>query len=132
MRREKEFTVIIKKKVEKELREYPYKLMSLEISGLGTAINPTVKLEKNRFPFDPIAKILVNKEISERRLNVIEWVYEEKLTKEQKRIIQAFYFEDNITKPNEIIKELKISESTYRRLKKDSLTKFAMALGYLY
>lgn len=131
MEREKKLTTVVKKKLEEELREYPYKLMSLEISGLGTVINPAIKIEKHRHPSDAIANGLANKEMNERRLRIIEWVYEEKLTIEQRRIVQAYYFEDNITKPTEIINELMISESTYRRLKKGALIKFAMALGYL-
>lgn len=131
MKRGKKFKIGVKKKVEEELREYPYKLMSLEISGLGTAINPAIKIEKYKHPSDAIANELVNKEMTEKRVHVIEWVYEEKLTPEQKRIVQAYYFEDNVTKPNEIIAELMISKSTYARIKNDSLIKFALALGYM-
>ena len=131
MGRERNLPIGIKKKVEEELREYPYKLMSLEISGLGTVVNPAIKIEKHRHPSGSISRGLVNKEINERRLHAIEWVYEEKLTIEQRRIIQACYFEDNTTKPSEIVTELMISESTYRRIKKDALIKFATTLGYL-
>ena len=48
MGREKKLPIGIKKKVEEELREYPYKLMSLEISGLGTVVNPAIKIEKDK------------------------------------------------------------------------------------
>lgn len=131
MGRERNLPIGIKKKVEEELREYPYKLMSLEISGLGTVVNPAIKIEKHRYPSDSISRGLVNKEINERRLHAIEWVYEEKLTVEQRRIIQACYFEDNVTKPSEIINELMISKSTYARSKNDALKKFALAIGYI-
>ena len=83
MGREKKLPIGIKKKVEEELREYPYKLMSLEISGLGTVVNPAIKIEKHRHPSDSIWRGLVNKEINERRIHAIEWVYEEKLTNDK-------------------------------------------------
>ncbi len=123
-------TTQAKRALEEELRDYPYKLMSLEISGLGTVCNLKKIADKNKHPSDSIGRAIENKEINEKRLNAIEWVYE-RLNKEQKRIVQACYFEDNTTKPREVMKELKISQSTYQRIKKESLMKFAITLSYI-
>ena len=130
MSNRKRLTPEVKRELEEELREYPYKLMSLEISGLGTVCNLEKIADKHKHPSDAIARAIGNEEINEKRLNAIEWVYE-RLSKEQKRIVQACYFEGDTTKPSEVIEELKISQSTYQRMKKESLRKFAITLSYI-
>ena len=119
-----------KRKLEEELREYPYKLMSLEISGLGTVCNLEKIADKYRHPSDSVARAIEYREVNEKRLKAIEWVLD-RLPEDEKKIIRTYYFEGNITKPAEVMNILSISERTYQRAKNRALEKFAITLGYI-
>lgn len=117
-----------RKKIEDDLRDYPYHLISLETSGLGSAIRPDKVIVKSNLS-DPVSKAVLADEYKTKLVNAIGYVYD-KLDTNSKRIIDCYYFQDNIITKDEVMDELRIDKNKYYNLRKDALCKFMKGLGY--
>jgi len=113
--------------IEKKLRDYPFYLISIEMSGLGTAIPSYLIIDKNSGPSDPVGQAVVNDQYKRDIVNAINYIYD-KLGADSKTIIDHSYFRDDKTR-DEIIDELKISKNKYYSLKNMALYKFMIGLG---
>lgn len=120
---------IFKKEVEDKLQKYYYYLISLETPGLGQATRWDQVFEKSNQPSDPVSKVVVDDEYKRILVNAIENVYD-RLDVKSQEIIKQCYFEDNLERPEEVMKKLGISKNRYYELKKISLYKFMIGLGY--
>lgn len=113
--------------VEDKLKNYPFYLISIEMSGLGTAMPADVIIDKNISPSDPVGQAVVNDQYKRTILNAINYVYD-KLNDDSKIIIDHSYFRDDKSR-DEVIDELKISKNKYYSLKNMALYKFMIGLG---
>lgn len=114
--------------VEEKLRDYPYYLMSIEMSGLGSAVPPNVIIDKSLAPGDPVGKSIVENEYKSTIVNAVNYVLDNKLNSESKVIIENAYF-NNLKTRDEVITELNINKNKYYKLKDDALYKFMIAFG---
>lgn len=128
MKINKEIYKKIKIEVEKDLRNYPYYLISIETPGLGSAIRPDLIINKNLNPSDPVGRSIVDMEYKRALVNAVGFVYD-KLDKESKRIIECSYFRDDVS-VSEVKEELQIDKNKYYKLKERAIYKFAMGIGY--
>ncbi|MBS6041978.1 MAG: nitroreductase [Clostridium baratii] len=119
---------LVKKSVESDLFNFPLWLINAELSGLGSATDWTKVYNKVHHPSSPTEKIVIeNEEYKgkvEKILNVLVI-----LSGLQKSIIEEWYFRDMKCR-EQILEELKISESVFYRERNKALEKFAVALGY--
>ena len=129
MRIEQETYSKFKKKVEDDLRDYPYHLISMETYGLGATIRPDKVTVKNNLS-DPVASAMFADEYKTKLVNAIEYVYD-KLDGSSKRIIDCCYFQDNVITKDEVMEELRIDKNKYYNLRKNALCKFMKGLGYV-
>ena len=118
-----------KKQVEDDLQKYYYYLISIETPGLGQATRWDKIYEKSNVPSDPVGKAAIDDEYKKILVNVIENIYN-RLDENSKEIIKKYYFEDNVTRQEEVMKKLNITKNRYYELKKISLYKFMIGLGY--
>lgn len=118
-----------KKEVEDDLQKYYYYIISIETPGLGQATRWDKVYNKSNSPSDPVSRQAIDDEYKRILVNAIENIYD-KLDEKSKRIIKEYYFEDNVNKPEEVMKELGINKSRYYELKKITLYKFMIGLGY--
>ncbi|MBS5886284.1 MAG: nitroreductase [Clostridium sp.] len=118
-----------KRQVEDDLEKYYYYLISIETPGLGQATRWDKVYEKSNTPSDPVSKAVIDDEYKRILVNAIDNVYD-RLDEKSKRIIEEYYFKGNIIKAEEVMAELKINKSRYYELKKISLYKFMIGLGY--
>lgn len=115
--------------VERELRNYPYYLITLETPGLGDATNWNEIRTKSTHPGSKTEKSVIDNEHAKFIVNAIEYVYD-RLDDVSKRIMDLFYFRDDWT-IDEILKELHIEKNKFYKLKSKALYKFIIVLGYL-
>ncbi|MGY5237909.1 nitroreductase [Clostridium tertium] len=118
-----------KKQVEDDLQKYYYYLISIETPGLGQATRWDITYEKSNVPSDPVSKAAIDDEYKKILVNAIENIYN-RLDENSKEIIKKYYFEDNVTRQEEVMKKLSITKNRYYELKKISLYKFMIGLGY--
>lgn len=118
-----------KRQVEDDLEKYYYYLISIETPGLGQATRWDKVYEKSNTPSDPVSKAVIDDEYKRILVNAIDNVYD-RLDEKSKIIIEEYYFKGNIIKAEEVMAELKINKSRYYELKKISLYKFMIGLGY--
>ncbi len=118
-----------KRQVEDDLEKYYYYLISIETPGLGQATRWDKVYEKINTPSDPVSKAVIDDEYKRILVNAIDNVYD-RLDEKSKRIIEEYYFKGNIIRAEEVMAELKINKSRYYELKKISLYKFMISLGY--
>ncbi|WP_294344195.1 DUF1492 domain-containing protein [uncultured Clostridium sp.] len=116
----------VKKRVEDELRNYPFYIISLDMSGLGTAVNPSKTINKYAVT-DIVANTVISEEYRRDIVNRIEYVYD-RLNIESKKVIDLAYFQG--LKRDEILKELTINKNKYYKVKNEALKKFSIAFGY--
>ncbi|GAA0762305.1 nitroreductase [Clostridium sartagoforme] len=118
-----------KKQVEDDLQKYYYYLISIETPGLGQATRWDKVYEKSNVPSDPVGKAAIDDEYKKILVNAIENIYN-RLDENSKEIIKKYYFEDNLERPEDVMKKLGISKNRYYELRKISLYKFMLGLGY--
>lgn len=118
-----------KRQVEDDLEKYYYYLISIETPGLGQATRWDKVYEKSNTPSDRVSKAVIDDEYKRILVNAIDNVYD-RLDEKSKRIIEEYYFKGNIIRAEEVMAELKINKSRYYELKKISLYKFMIGLGY--
>lgn len=118
-----------KKQVEDKLEKYYYYLISIESPGLGQPTQWDKVYTKSNSPQDPVSNVVVEDEYKRILVNAIENVFD-RLDGECKKIIEEYYFKGNVNKPDDIIDKLRLSKNRYYELKKLSLYKFMIGLGY--
>ena len=128
MKLDKDLYRKIKRKVENDLRNYPYYLISIETPGLGSSVRPDLAFSKSLSPSDPVGKSLIDMEFKRSLVNAVEFIYD-RLDKSSKRIIECSYFRDDVS-VSEVWEELRIDKNKYYKLKDKALYKFALGFGY--
>ena len=118
-----------KSSVEDILEKYSYYVISIETPGLGSATRWDVIKDKSSHLSDPVSRAVVDDEYKRVLVAAIENVYD-KLDPKSKKIIDCYYFQGNVTSQLEVMNELGINKNRYYELKKISLYKFMMGLGY--
>lgn len=96
---------IHRKKVEKDLKDYPYMLMALE----------SQEYTVNEYEYQ--IKVAVIKQVLEILDSTSRWIIEE------------WYFRNMLTQ-KQIEENLNISKEQYYKLRNEALRKFSIALGY--
>ncbi|MCI5630206.1 MAG: nitroreductase [Clostridium sp.] len=119
----------VKPLIEQKLRDYPYYQVSLEMSGLGTAVNPNKIIDKTTTVNDPTFKSAVQEEYMRTVVNAVNLV-NDKLDYKSKKIIENAYF-FNLDEREVILNDLNISKHKYYMLKDAALYKYGIAFGLL-
>ena len=119
---------IVKPLIEQKLKEYPYYQVSLEMGGLGTAVNPSKVIDKSSVN-DPTFKSAVQEEYMRTVVNAVNLV-NDKLDYKSKKIIENAYFY-NLDERDVILNDLKITKHKYYMLKDAALYKYGIAFGLL-
>lgn len=121
-----------KKRVERDLKEYPYLLIAVDAGGLGYPTRyDTVKDVKH--PSDVKESFVENCAISEEENKIkVDKITRalELLNRVEKDIIEECYFR-NIYTNQEIIKNLFINKNKFYKIKSNAVRKIAISLGYL-
>lgn len=118
-----------RKDVEDSLEKYSYYVISIETPGLGQATRWDEVYSRSNIPSDSVGKQAIDYEYKKILVNAIESIYD-RLDEKSKKIIRSYYFEGNVITPEEVMNELSINKSRYYELKKISLYKFMIGLGY--
>lgn len=119
----------VKPLIEQKLRDYPYYQVSLEMSGLGTAVNPNKIIDKTTTVNDPTFKSAVQEEYMRTVVNAVNLV-NDKLDYKSKKIIENAYF-FKLDEREVILNDLNISKHKYYMLKDAALYKYGIAFGLL-
>lgn len=127
-----EMNINIKKRVENDLREYPYLLIAVDAGGLGYPTRYDI-VKDVKHPSDVKGSFVENCAINEEE-NKIKV---EKITRAlelidpiAKEIIEECYFRC-IYNQEQIRKKLLMSDTKYYRIKNGAIRKIAISLGYL-
>ena len=113
----------VKPLIEQKLRDYPYYQVSLEMSGLGTAVNPNKILDKPTTVNAPTFKSAVQEEYMRTVVNAVNLV-NDKLDYKSKKIIENAYF-FKLDEREVILNDLNISKHKYYMLKDAALYKYS-------
>lgn len=119
----------LKKNIEKNLREYPYWIISLGLPGLGSATRWDVVKDKPVFKNSQVENAAILDEIREYKVGAIEKVMIN-LDKKSKELIEKWYFQDTYSR-EELLSEMNIDKGEFYRLRDKALKKFGIALGYI-
>lgn len=119
---------LIRKSVESDLENFPLWLINAELSGLGSATDWTRVYNKVHHPSSPTERIVIDNEAYKGKVEKILSVLVI-LSGLQKSIVEEWYFRDMKCR-EQILEDLKISESVFYRERNKALEKFAVALGY--
>ena len=121
----------IKKRVENDLREYPFLLIAVDVGGLGYPTNYEIVKDvkhpstmKGSF----VESCVIDEEYNKKKVDKITRALE-LLDPTEKEIIEECYFRNTFTH-QQIIKNLCISKDKFYRLKNNSLRKISISLGY--
>lgn len=121
-----------KKRVERDLKEYPYLLIAVDAGGLGYPTRYDI-VKDVKHPSDVKESFVENCAISEEenkiKVDKITRVLE-LLNRVEKDIIEECYFR-NIYTNQEIIKNLFINKNKFYKIKSNAVRKIAISLGYL-
>lgn len=122
----------IKKKVENDLREYPFLLIAIDAGGLGYPTNYEIVKDikhpstmKGSFVEDCVIDEEHNKKKVDkitRALSLLDIV--------EKEIVEECYFRNTYTN-KEIMRNMCMSKAKFYKIKNYSLRKIAISLGYL-
>lgn len=121
-----------KKKVIKDLKEYPFLLIAVDAGGLGYPTRYNI-IKDIKHPSDMKGSFVENCVISEEENKIkVDKITKalELLNKVEKEIIEECYFR-NIYTNQEIIKNLFINKNKFYKIKNDAVRKIAISLGYL-
>ncbi|KGN00839.1 nitroreductase [Clostridium phage CWou-2020a] len=119
----------LKKKVENDLKNYPFWLIALESSGLGypTRWGGEATTSKNNSSF--LEESVLKDLEKERKVNTITTVLT-KLDNVSKELVEKWYFRDSYSRA-EILKVLKMSKNKFYLYRDRALKKFMIALKYI-
>ncbi len=115
--------------VERELRNYPYYLISSEAPGLGDAVRWDKIKSKSIQPGSSIEQSVIKSEHMRLVINAVEYVYD-RLDDTSKGIVDLYYFRDNWG-IQEILEKVGVDRNRFYKLKASALNKFIIVLGYL-
>jgi ArpU family phage transcriptional regulator len=121
-----------KKRVERDLKEYPYLLIAVDAGGLGYPTRYNI-VKDVKHPSDIKGSFVENCAISEEENKIkVDKITRalELLNKVEKDIIEECYFR-NIYTNQEIIKNLFINKNKFYKIKNNAVRKIAISLGYL-
>lgn len=124
---DKKVSAKLKRKVESDLKNYPFWLLALECSELGY---PTKWGEKGT----NIKKSFVESSVfadleKQRKVDTITGVLK-MLDSKSRELVEKWYFRD-MYKREELLKELKINKNKFYLYKDRALKKFMIALEYI-
>ena len=124
--------ISIKKKIENDLREYPFLLIAVDAGGLGYPTNHEIVKDvkhpstmKGSF----VESCVIDEEYNKKKVDKITRALE-LLDITEKEIVEECYFRNTYTN-QQIISNMCISKSKFYKVKNDSLRKIAISLGYL-
>lgn len=121
-----------KKRVERDLKEYPYLLIAVDAGGLGYPTRYDI-VKDVKHPSDVKESFVENCAISEEENKIkVDKITRalELLNRIEKDIIEECYFR-NIYTNQEIIKNLFINKNKFYKIKSNAVRKIAISLGYL-
>lgn len=121
-----------KKRVERDLKEYPYLLIAVDAGGLGYPTRYDI-VKDVKHPSDVKESFVENCAISEEENKIkVDKITRalELLNRVEKDIIEECYFR-NIYTNQEIIKNLFINKNKFYKIKSNAVRKIAISLGYL-
>ncbi|KOA86399.1 nitroreductase [Clostridium botulinum] len=117
-----------KKKVENDLKNYPYWLIAIESTGLGYPTRWSGEASsKTNVSF--IEENVIDDIEKERKVNCITGVLE-RLDNNSKKIIEEGYFRDTYNR-EELQQELGLNKNKFYYFKNRALEKFMVALNYI-
>ena len=122
----------IKKRVERDLKEYPFLLIAVDAGGLGYPTRYDI-VKDVKHPSDVKESFVENCAISEEENKIkVDKITRalELLNRVEKDIIEECYFR-NIYTNQEIIKNLFINKNKFYKIKSNAVRKIAISLGYL-
>lgn len=121
-----------KKKVEEDLRNYPYWIISERLPGLGQAVNWNITSGKSTRVFNTstVENTVINNDLILTKIKIIEAVFD-RLDKNSQTIIERWYFRDDESSREDLLTELNIDKNKYYYYKNRSLRKFMVALRYI-
>lgn len=120
----------VKKKVESDLRNYPFWLIAIEASGLGYPTRWGINNSTGAFKSGSHVEQSMLEDIERKgKVDVITRVLS-KLDNKSKAIIEEWYFRDTANR-EDILKELNIDKNKFYYFRNRSLKKFMVALGYI-
>lgn len=121
-----------KKRVTRDLKEYPYLLIAVDAGGLGYPTRYDI-VKDVKHPSDIkgsfVENCAINEEENKIKVDKITRALE-LLNKVEKDIIEECYFR-NIYTNQEIIKNLFINKNKFYKIKSNAVRKIAISLGYL-
>lgn len=127
-----EMNISIKKKIENDLREYPFLLIAVDAGGLGYPTNHEIVKDvkhpstmKGSF----VESCVIDEEYNKKKVDKITRALE-LLDITEKEIVEECYFRNTYTN-QQIISNMCISKAKFYKVKNDSLRKIAISLGYL-
>lgn len=122
----------IKKKLEKDLREYPFLLIALDAGGLGYPTNYEIVKDikhpssmKGSF----VESCVIDEENNKKKVDKITRALS-LLDIIEKEIVEECYFRNTYTN-KEIMSNMCMSKAKFYKIKNYSLRKIAISLGYL-
>ena len=121
-----------KKRVERDLKEYPYLLIAVDAGGLGYPTRYDI-VKDVKHPSDVKESFVENCAISEEENKIkVDKITRalELLNRVEKDIIEECYFR-NIYTNQEIIKNLFINKNKFYKIKSNAVRNIAISLGYL-
>ena len=119
--------ISIKKKIENDLREYPFLLIAVDAGGLGYPTNHEI-VKDVKHPSTMKGSFVESCVIDEEYNKITRAL--ELLDITEKEIVEECYFRNTYTN-QQIISNMCISKAKFYKVKNDSLRKIAISLGYL-
>lgn len=121
-----------KKKVENDLREYPFLLIAIDAGGLGYPTNYEIVKDikhpstmKGSF----VEECVIDEEYNKKKVDKITRALG-LLDSVEKEIIEECYFRNTYTH-QQIMKNMCMSQTKFYKIRNYSLKKIAISLGYL-
>lgn len=119
----------LKKKVENDLKNYPFWLIALESTGLGYPTRWSAKASTSKNNSSFLEESVLKDLEKERKVNTITTVLT-KLDSVSKELVEKWYFRDSYSR-DEILKVLKMSKNKFYLYRDRALKKFMIALKYI-
>ncbi|WP_187291568.1 nitroreductase [Clostridium novyi] len=118
-----------KKRVESDLRNYPFWLIAIESKGLGYPTRWGGESKSKSISNSFLEDEALNDIEKERKVNCITEVLS-KLDLSSKKIIEEGYFRDTYTR-EELQREMRLNKNKFYYFKNRALKKFMVALSYI-
>ncbi|KEI02892.1 hypothetical protein [Clostridium botulinum] len=119
----------LKKKVENDLKNYPFWLIALESTGFGYPTRWSAEASTVKNNSSLLEESVLKDLEKERKVNVITNVLP-RLDNISKELVEKWYFRDSYSR-DEILKVLKMSKNKFYLYRDRALKKFMIALEYI-